>query len=61
MKRGYNGVYNHFSKKHINRYVNEFVFRLNQGNVKHDVMDRIDDLLQGTFGKRLSYKELTNG
>jgi DUF2075 family protein len=29
LKRGYHGVFHHFSDKHIGRYVDEFVFRLN--------------------------------
>ena len=30
LKRGYHGTFHHFSKKHLNRYVNEFIFRLNE-------------------------------
>ena len=33
LKRGYNGVYHQWIKKHMRRYVNEFVLRLNEGNV----------------------------
>ena len=61
LKRGYNGTFHHFSKKHIDRYVDEFVFRLNQGNVKVHIMDRIDAVIFGGFGKRLTYKGLVNG
>lgn len=41
LKRGYNGVNHHWSKKRMRRYVNEFVFRLNEGNL------RIIEPLQG--------------
>src|SRR4029077_13845092 len=32
MKRGLHGVYHHASPKHLARYVDEFAFRLNEGN-----------------------------
>jgi len=34
LKRGLIGVYHHASQKHLGRYVDEFAFRLNEGNVK---------------------------
>jgi transposase-like protein len=34
LKRGLIGVYHHASPKHLSRYVDEFTFRLNEGNVK---------------------------
>ncbi len=36
LKRGYNGVYHNWSVKHLHRYVDEFTFRLNEGNCKID-------------------------
>src|SRR3990167_1621128 len=59
LKRGLNGVYHHASSKHLARYVNEFAFRLNDGNVKRHTLDRLDSLVTATFGKRITYKELT--
>lgn len=58
LKRGYNGVYHNMSEKHLGRYVDEFTFRLNEGNVKRHIMDRLDDLIIGSFNKRLTYVEL---
>nr|VFJ55282.1 MAG: Transposase zinc-ribbon domain-containing protein [Candidatus Kentron sp. DK]VFJ55437.1 MAG: Transposase zinc-ribbon domain-containing protein [Candidatus Kentron sp. DK] len=61
LKRGYHGIYHHMSQKHVGRYVNEFTFRLNDGNVENHVVDRIDALLHGSVGKRITYEELTHG
>lgn len=60
LKRGYNGVYHQWSAKHMARYVNEFTFRLSQGNVRITTMKRLDNLVRGAMGKRLSYKALTD-
>ena len=59
LKRGYNGVYHQWSLKHMARYVDEFTFRLNEGNVKIHTMKRLDSLVKGAIGKRLTYKQLT--
>jgi transposase-like protein len=58
MKRGLIGVYHHASKKHLSRYVDEFAFRLNDGNVKRHTLDRLDSFIEGVAGKRLTYKDL---
>lgn len=58
LKRGYYGIYHHFSHKHLARYVDEFTFRLNEGNVKIHTMNRIHSLIIGMVGKRLTYKAL---
>jgi hypothetical protein len=59
LKRGLHGVYRHASKKHIGRYVDEFTFRLNDGNVRRHTWDRLDSFVDAVSGKRITYKVLT--
>lgn len=59
MKRGLHGVYHHASKKHLGRYVSEFTFRLNEGNVGRHTWERLDSLVDAVAGKRITYEELT--
>jgi ISXO2-like transposase domain len=58
LKRGLVGVYHHASPKHLGRYVDEFSFRLNEGNVKHHTLTRLESLVGAVAGKRLTYKTL---
>ncbi len=58
LKRGYNGVYHNWSKKHMRRYVSEFVFRFNEGNVCNHTMVRMNHIISNAIGKRLTYKDL---
>ena len=46
------------SAKHLNRYVNEFAFRLNEGNVRVHTLNRLDSFVEATFGRHITYKEL---
>ncbi|MYD25153.1 MAG: IS1595 family transposase [Gemmatimonadetes bacterium] len=56
LKRGYNGVYHKMSAKHLNRYVTEFEWR---HNVRmEDTIAQMSDLMRGTIGKRLRYREM---
>jgi transposase-like protein len=59
LKRGLHGVYHHASKKHMARYVDEFTFRLNDGNVRRHTWDRLDSFVDAVAGKRLTYQRLT--
>jgi transposase-like protein len=60
IKRGYYGTFHRFSKKHLQRYVDEFDFRWNQANCKYQTMERIDSFTAGCWGTRLSYAKLIN-
>lgn len=59
LKRGLYGVYHHASPKHIGRYVNEFTFRLNDGNVRRQTLARLDSFIAACAGRRITYAELT--
>lgn len=59
LKRGLMGVYHHASPKHLGRYVDEFTFRLNDGNVQRHTMDRMDSFIAACAGRRITYKNLT--
>ncbi len=58
LKRGIIGVYHHITPKHTDRYVDEFAFRLNDGNVQRPTMARLDSFVDGMAQKRLTYKDL---
>jgi len=49
LKRGFVGVYHKMSTKHLDRYLDEFTFRLNQGNVKIHTMVRITSMAKGVI------------
>lgn len=59
LKRGLHGVYHHASKKHLARYVDEFAWRLNEGNVVRHTLERLDSFVDAVAGKRITYKQLT--
>jgi len=59
LKRGYYGVYHSMSGKHLRRYLDEFTFRLNEGNVERHSLERLASFVDATAGKRLTYTRLT--
>src|SRR3954447_18923131 len=58
LKRGIYGTYHWTSKKHSQKYANEFTFRRNTR--KYSVQERFDLALLSTVGKRLTYQALIN-
>ena len=58
LKRGIVGIYHFTSVKHLQFYVDEFVFRYNTRH--NDESQRFNLLLMNTE-QRLTYKELING
>jgi transposase-like protein len=59
LRRGLHGVYHHASPKHLARYVNEFTWRLNEGNVKRHSLQRLDSFVDAVAGKHITYEQLT--
>ena len=58
LKRAHYGTFHHFSVKHMQRYVDECAFRLNEGNVKRHTLARLDSLMDSAVGVRLTYEDL---
>lgn len=56
LKRGYIGVFHHFTWKHLHRYLNEFEARWNFGQMTNS--QRVDAMLESVSGLRLTYERL---
>lgn len=57
-KRGYIGIYHHMSKKHLQRFINEFTYRLNNKDISNSM---IVAKALGNIEGHLSYKRLIHG
>ena len=55
-KRGFHGTYHKMSRKHLDRYVNEFTGRHNVRPL--DTMQQMEAAVRGMDGKRLRYVDL---
>ena len=56
LKRAHKGTYHKMSKKHLNRYVQEFAGRHNVR--EQDTIVQMEMLSKGMTNKQLPYKEL---
>lgn len=56
LKRGYQGIYHQWSRKHMKRYVSEFAGRHNIRSL--DTIDQMKTIAARMFGKRLRYRDL---
>lgn len=56
LKKGYHGTYHKMSKKHLQRYVNEFTARHNLRPM--DTLEQMKVLAGNMIGRRLKYQEL---
>ena len=59
LKRAHKGTYHKISKKHLYRYVNEFVVRHNIR--EKDTIDQMEIIVAGLVGRRIMYKDLVSG
>ena len=57
LKRGYHGTHHWWSRKHTDRYVNEFAARHNVRRA--DTIDQMGAVAAGMVGRRLTYADLT--
>jgi len=56
-KRSLDGTHHNVSKEHLQRYASEFEFRWNTSKMSDS--QRVQFLVDGAIGKRLTYKPIT--
>ena len=59
LKRSIDGTYHHVSKKHLQRYLDEFDFRYTTRRLTDSA--RLQRMVDQAAGRRLTYKPLTDG
>ena len=59
LKRGYHGTFHKMSEKHLHRYINEFATRQNLR--EEDTLEIMKKTVGMMVGKRLTYKQMTEG
>ena len=60
LKRSITGAWHHVSVKHLQRYVDEATFRLNESNCAVDTIDWMLAVISRIGGKRVPYRELVS-
>lgn len=58
LTRTITGTWHHASPKPLGQYVNKFAFRLSEGKVEVDVLDKKESSMQQISGMRISYEAL---
>ena len=58
VRRAWNGIHHHWTAKNSHRFISEITFRPSAGNCEVSTIDRIDAILDGAVGRRLTYEEL---
>ena len=57
LKRSIRGTWRHVLAKHLHRYVDEAMFRLNEGNVENHTLDRLKSFVSSAFKHRITYRK----
>jgi hypothetical protein len=57
--RGYIGTYHYMSRKHLQKYANEFAFRYNTKNLSESAQFNL--VLSNAGNYRITYKQLIRG
>lgn len=56
LRRSIHGIWHHVSVKHLQRYISEATFRLNDANVRVHTLARLDAFVALAFRCRITYK-----